>query len=168
MRRRMLASAAIAVITLGRSPASVVTVAAAPAVRSFEAVSAVAQSTTSVEIKSEHLTGTLPNGVAVVLRLKVEAQGSDPSALIGDGRHFASTGAHNYWPATGFTDGTSVTLSGAVTDSNVPFLLGSPVEVTADASTDAVTLSFGPLTGGPFAGQVLVFSGSGRITITSN
>jgi hypothetical protein len=122
---------------------------------------------TSVEIKSEHLTGTLPNGVAVDVNLKVDAQGADPSSLAGNGRHYASTGAHSYWPATGSTDGTTVTLAGAVSESNTAFLIGSPVSVVADASTQAIRLSFGPLAGGPFVNQTLVFSGLGRVTITS-
>lgn len=120
---------------------------------------------TFVDIKSQHLIGTLPNGVAVDVNVNAQAQGADPSALIGDGRHFASTGAHSYWPASGSTDGTRVTLSGAVADSNTPFLIGSPVVVEADASTDAITLRFGPLAGGPFAGQTLIFSGTGKATI---
>ena len=120
---------------------------------------------TTVDIKSEHLTGILPNGVPVVIRLKAEAQGTDAASLTGSGRHFASTGAHNYWPATGSTDGTTATLSGTVTESNVPFLIGSPVEVVGNASTDAITLNFGPLAGGPFAGQTVVFTGTGKVSI---
>ena len=119
---------------------------------------------TAVVIKSEHLIGTLPNGAPVVVRLKVEAQGA-PSSLSGKGRHFASTGAHNYWPASGTTDGTTASFSGTVTDSNMPFLIGSPVEVVANASTKNITLTFGPLAGGPFAAQTLVFVGKGRVTI---
>lgn len=125
------------------------------------------QATTSVEIKSEHLTGILPNGVAVEVRVKATAQGTDPSSLTGEGRHFASTGAHNYWPATGSTDGTTATLSGAVTESNVAFLIGSPVEVVANATTEVITLTFGPLTGGPFAGRTLLFTGSGQVSIAT-
>ena len=120
----------------------------------------------SVSVKSEHLTGVLPNGVAVDVNLKAAAQGTHASSLTGDGRHFASTGAHNYWPATGSTDGNMATLSGAVAESNVPFLIGSPVLVVANASTQAITLFFGPLAGGPFAGQTLVFAGAGKVTIT--
>jgi hypothetical protein len=68
--------------------------------------------TVSVEIKSEHLTGLLPIGLLVDVNVKVTAEGSDASSLIGEGRHFASTGAHNYWPATGFTDGVVASLGG--------------------------------------------------------
>ena len=128
-------------------------------------VNASAGGAASVSIKSEHLTGVLPNGLAVDINLKADAEGTDPSSLTGNGRHFASTGAHNYWPATGSMDGTTVTLAGTVTESNVPFLIGSPVVVVADASTEAITLSFGPLAGGPFAGQTLLFTGVGKVII---
>lgn len=122
---------------------------------------------TSVEVKSEHLTGTLPIGLVVDVNLKVDAEGETPGSLSGPGRHFASTGAHNYWTASGSTDGTTITLGGSVNESNTAFLIGSPVSVTADVVTQAITLTFGPLAGGPFAGQILVFTGSGNVSITS-
>jgi hypothetical protein len=122
---------------------------------------------TSVEVKSEHLTGTLPNGGVVDINLKAGAQGTEPGSLTGDGRHFSSTGAHNYWPATGSTNGISITLSGAVTETNVAFLMASPVLVAADASTQVITLYFGPLSGGPFAGHTMVLTGTGKVTITT-
>lgn len=119
---------------------------------------------TTVEIKSENLAGTLPNGVVRTLVLKAQVQGTDPSSLAGEGRHFAITGAHHYWNAAGATDGTSATLTGIVTESTGPFL-GSPVQVVGNASTGAVSLTFGPLVGGPFAGQTLFFTGTGRVTV---
>jgi hypothetical protein len=118
----------------------------------------------AVSVASEHLTGILPNGESVEVRLKAELEG-DPSFLIGQGRHFASSGAHNYWPATGSMTGTVVTLSGTVTGSNVAFLIGSPVEVEADSATGQIALNFGPLAGGPFAGRILGFTGTGRVEI---
>lgn len=166
-RRRILSAVLASTWTLacGGSPTAP---AGAAAVSSLDFPNASASvASTTVDVKSQHLTGTLPNGVAVDVNLKAVAQGNDPSSLTGDGRHFASTGAHSYWPAMGFTDGTNVTLSGTVTESNVSFLIGSPVVVAADASTQAITLSFGPLAGGPFAGQVLVFTGAGKVTITT-
>ena len=123
-----------------------------------------AGSSVSVEIKSEHLTGLLPIGLLVDVNVNVDAEG-DPSSLAGAGRHFASTGAHNYWPASGSISGNIVTLSGVVDDSNAPYLIGSPVQVVGDASTDAITLTFGPLAGGPFRGQTLTFTGSGKVTV---
>jgi hypothetical protein len=121
----------------------------------------------SVVVKAEHLTGTLPNGVEAEVRLKAELQGEDPASLTGEGRHFASTGAHNYWPATGSLSGATVTMSGTVTESNVAYLIGSPLQVTANVETQQITLNFGPLVGGPFAGQTLTFSGTGRLAINS-
>jgi hypothetical protein len=123
------------------------------------------ETVTTVDIKSEHLSGILPNGVPVDVNVKVTAQGADASTLTGEGRHFASTGAHSYWPAAGSTDGVTATLTGNVTESNVAFLLGSPVTVVGNASSGAITMNFGPLTGGPFAGQTLVFTGSGTVNI---
>jgi hypothetical protein len=120
-------------------------------------------SLTRVEIKSEHLTGILPDGGSVVIRMKVVAEGVDGS-LAGEGRHFGSNGGHSYWPVTGVTDGVTVTLTGAVSDSNGP-LIGSPVSISADVSTEAITMHFGPLTGGRFAGQTLLFEGLGKVSI---
>src|SRR5262245_59795933 len=62
--------------------------------RSSIHASASVSGATAVSVKSEHLKGTLPNGVQVDVNVKAEAEGSDPSSLAGDGRHFASTGAH--------------------------------------------------------------------------
>jgi hypothetical protein len=122
---------------------------------------------TFVSVKSEALIGSLPTGQLANVNLFVQVEGSDPSTLTGEGRHFASTGAHNYWPCTGSTDGSSVVLSGVVTDANFNgILIGSPVAVQADASTGAITLVFGPLTGGPYVGQTLVFSGTGQVKIS--
>ena len=118
---------------------------------------------TRVEIKSQHLTGILPDGTSVTIRMKLVAEGVD-GTLAGDGRHFGSNGGHSYWPVTGVMDGVTVTLAGAVSDSNGP-LVGSPVLISADVLTEAITMHFGPLTGGRFAGQTLLFEGLGKVSI---
>jgi hypothetical protein len=124
-----------------------------------------ATSSVGVEVQSDDLTGLRPNGTTVVFQAKVVAEGEDASSLVGDGRHFGSGGAHNYWPATGSIDGNVVTLAGVVADSNAAFLIGSPVEIQADSSSGAMTLTFGPLAGGPFAGATIVADGAGRVKI---
>ena len=85
-----------------------------------------------------------------------------------EGRHFTSSGAHSYWPATGSIDGDVVTLGGVVSDSNTPFLVGSPVEVEADSTTGAMTFRLGPQAGGPFVGQTIVFTGVGTVKIKTS
>ena len=127
-----------------------------------------ATSAVGVEIQAQDLTGVLPNGVVATVRVKAAAQGDAPSSLVGEGRHFASTGAHNYWPATGSIAGDVVTLGGDVSDSDVPNLIGSPVEVEAHSTTGATTLTFGPLEGGPFVGQTIVFTGVGTVKIRTS
>jgi hypothetical protein len=125
-------------------------------------------SAVTVEVQAEDLSGLRPNGTTVVFRVKVAAQGADASSLVGEGRHYGSNQAHNYWPAKGSIDGNVVTLAGVVSDGNTAFLIGSPVEVVADASTGSMTLTFGPLAGGPFAGQTIVATGTGRVKITTS
>jgi hypothetical protein len=110
----------------------------------------------------------LPDGRVVTLDVKVTAQGDTASLLVGQGRHFASVGPKNYWPATGSIDGNVVTLGGVVSDSNTDFLIGSPVVVEADSTTGAMTVRFGPLAGGPFVGQTLVHTGVGTVTIKTS
>ncbi len=46
------------------------------------------------------------------------------------------------FPLTGSTDGTTVTLSGTVTQSSTPSAIGTPVTITADTS-GAITFNFG-------------------------
>jgi hypothetical protein len=101
----------------------------------------------------------------LIFQVKVVAQGDDASSLAGEGRLFGSGGAHNYWPAVGSIDGDVVTLGGVVEDSNAADLIGSPVEIEANSSTGAMTLTFGPLAGGPFAGQTIVADGVGTVKI---
>jgi hypothetical protein len=127
-----------------------------------------ATSAIGVEIQAQDLTGVLPNGVVVTIRVKVVAKGDAPSSLVGEGRHFTSSGARSYWPATGFIDGDVVTLGGVVSDSNTRFLVGSPVEVEADSTTGAMTFRLGPQAGGPFVGQTIVFTGVGTVKIKTS
>jgi hypothetical protein len=138
---------------------SVTVGATAPAVQAKTAV--------AVEVQAEHLTGLRPDGSTVIIRVKVVAEGTDLSSLVGEGREFGSGGAHQYWPATGSIDGNVVTLAGVVTDSNNPDLIGSPELVVADSSTGSITLTLGPLAGGRFAGATIVAAGVGRVRITT-
>jgi len=149
VKRSAWAFAAIAAITMAGSVTAVQASASAVA----------------VVVKAEHLTGLRPDGSTVEFMVKVVAEGADASSLVGEGRHFGSGGALNYWPATGSIDGSVVTLGGVVTDSNTPFLIGSPVDVEADSSTGATTLTFGPLAGGRFAGETIVADGVGMVSI---
>jgi hypothetical protein len=118
-----------------------------------------------VVVESEHLTGVLSDGRTIEVRLKAELKGDNPSSLTGEGRSYSSTGAHNYWPATGAITGAVVTLSGTVTDSNVAFLIGSPLTVVADSTTGQIIFHFGPYAGGPFVGHIDTFTGTGRVKI---
>ena len=116
-------------------------------------------------LRSEHLKGIRPDGSDVTFRLKAEAKGDDASSLEGNGRHFGSGGAHNHWSVTGSVSGDVVTLAGVTTDSNESFLIGSPVNLVGDASSGSITLAFGPIAGGQFAGQTIVGTGVGTVTI---
>jgi len=118
-----------------------------------------------VVVESEHLTGIVPDGRTIEVRLKVTIEGDDPSSLIGEGRAFCSCGPHNYFPATGSINGAVVTLSGTVTDSSSAFLIGSPVTVVADSTTGQITFTFGPYAGGPFVGQIDTWTGTGKVQI---
>ena len=56
-----------------------------------------------------------------------------------------------------------MTLTGVTTDSNNSELIGSPVNLVGDASSGSITLAFGPLTAGHFAGQTIVGTGVGTV-----
>lgn len=118
------------------------------------------------EIKSDHLTGFRPDGTPVDFTLKFAALGETTSSLTGTGRHTGSGGIVAEWSVTGgFISGDVVTLSGVVTAINNPALLGSLGTVVGNASTGAITFSFGPLAGGRFAGQTIVGEGFGNVKI---
>ena len=72
---------------------------------------------------------------------------------------------HAYWPVTGSAAGDVVTLAGVVTEVNNPVYVGSPIEIVGNASTGMVTLRFGPLPGGRFAGHTIVAEGPGQVSI---
>jgi hypothetical protein len=91
----------------------------------------------------------------------------DAASLVGAGTSHASTGATNHFSLSGFTAGSTVVLSGTVTKSTVAPLEGSPVTIEADAATGNFTFTLGPIAGGPFAGQTLVFVGLGTVVITN-
>ena len=55
-------------------------------------------------------------------------------------------GTCNFDNLAGSISGTTITLSGSVTHSTDPSLVGTPVTVIADASTGAITFIFGPFT----------------------
>ena len=118
-----------------------------------------------VEVQSAQLTGTRPDGSTVVIKAKATASGTDLSSLSGDGRHLGSGGVHAYWPVTGSAGGNVVTLAGVVTEVNNPDYVGSPIQIVGDVSTGMVTLRFGPLAGGRFAGHTIVAEGPGQVSV---
>jgi hypothetical protein len=120
----------------------------------------------SIEIKSTFLSGTRPNGTPVDFTLKWSAQGESTSSLTGEGRHTGSGGVIANWSITsGSISGDIVTLSGVTFDINNPDYVGSLGNVVGNASTGAITFSFGPLAGGPFVGQTIVGTGFGMVRI---
>ncbi len=62
------------------------------------------------------------------------------------------------FPLAGSTDGTTVTLSGTVTQSSIHSLIGLPVTITADTSTGFITFHIGPFT----------VSGTGTVVIRNS
>jgi hypothetical protein len=111
------------------------------------------------------IAGTLsgPSGVA---KLGVSVRGT--------AEHLSGTGGSAHVtlasPATftfdGALDGSVVTLHGHVAHAAFEFLEGTPVTLTADASTGRIDMSFGPVPAGPLAGQTLAFTGTGKVTLT--
>lgn len=104
-------------------------------------------------------------GPSGTVTLQAHLRGT-PDALVGTG-----TGAHHdlaseaRFELAGALDGSLVTLSGTVTQAGVAFLLGTPVEVTADSARGVVTHTFGPIAGGPPVGATLTFAGSGAVVV---
>jgi hypothetical protein len=99
------------------------------------------------------------------VRLGVNARGT-PENLNGTGGSAHVTFAS---PATFTFDGalndSVVTLNGTVTYAAVEFLVGTPVTLTADATSDSIHLTFGPMPAGPLAGKTLTFTGTGVVTV---
>ncbi len=69
------------------------------------------------------------------------------------------------FPLTGSIAGTTVTLTGTVTQSSFAGNIGTPVTVIGDSSGGAITFVFGPIAGGPFAGATLILTGTGTVVI---
>ena len=117
-----------------------------------------------VEVQAIDLTGIRPwDGGTAVVDVKAVVEGEDASFLAGEGRVFGAGGAHGYWQATGSLVGNLLTLSGVLTESNIG-LAGTPVELQANISTGAMTVTIGPWTA-LFPGQTVVVEGSGRVKI---
>ncbi|MGI0020798.1 MAG: hypothetical protein ACREAY_10045, partial [Nitrososphaera sp.] len=99
-----------------------------------------------------HINGQVSTESGDTLTLQAHAKGSSPSSLSGKGLDstfhggspppgtctFALTGSIS-------DDGSIITLSGAVTQSSNAALVGTPVEIIADASTGEITFIFGPV-----------------------
>lgn len=126
-----------------------------------------ATSSVAVEVQAQLLTGLRPDGTTATIWVKAVVHGEDASSLAGEARLFGAQGAHGYWPATGSLVGNLVTLSGVLTESNVG-LVGSPVELEANTSTGAITVTVGPLTAGRFVGQTIVVDGFGSVKIKTS
>ena len=114
-------------------------------------------------------TGFLPapcNCTAGIV-IAVHARGRDDS-LEGAGTTHATTGATNLFELTGSVTGPILILSGTIIHSTVPPIEGSPVEIEANTTTGAFRFTLGPLAGGAFVGQTLVFEGRGNVIETGH
>lgn len=122
----------------------------------------------AVEVQAQGLTGVRPwDGTTATVQVKAVVEGEDASSLAGEARLFGAQGAHGYWPATGSISGNVVTLSGVLTESNIG-LVGTPVELEANSSSGAMTVTLGPFSAGPFAGATLVVDGFGSAKIKTS
>ena len=90
------------------------------------------------------------DGVTVTVR--AHASGT-PSALSGAGTDtpdslskFAGNPLVCHWPVTGSVSAGVVTLAGIATQSSVRAEIGTPITLTADASTGSITWTFDGLT----------------------
>ena len=126
-----------------------------------------ATSSVGVEIQTPDLTGVAPDGTTVTVQVKAVAQGVNASSLAGELRLFRAGGAHGYAPTTGSLVGNIVTLSGVLTESTIG-LAGTPIELEANSSTGAITVTLGPRSGGPFVGTTTVFEGYGSVKIKTS
>ena len=121
-----------------------------------------------IEVQAQNLTGLRPDGTTATVQVKAVVQGEDASSLTGeDCRLFGAGGAHGHWPATGSLVGNLVTLSGVLTDSNIGWV-GTPVELEANSSTGAITVTIGPISVGPWVGQMVVVDGFGSVKIRTS
>jgi hypothetical protein len=106
------------------------------------------------------------------LELTIRAQATGPNgSLAGSGGHEAFFGLtlieRSQWTLTsGFIDDAgSAMLQGAVSRSTAPGLVNAPLSIHAEPN-GAISVTFGPIPGGPFAGNIQTFTGSGVVTIS--
>ncbi|HSK96257.1 MAG TPA: hypothetical protein VK891_06535 [Euzebyales bacterium] len=123
------------------------------------AASAQGEVDTAVSIAAT-LTG--PDGTA---KVGVSVRGTAAHLSGSGGSAHVALAAPATFAFTGALDGSVVTLRGHVVHAGVESLEGTPVTLTADVATRAITMTVGPIPGGPHAGQVLDFSGTGQITM---
>jgi hypothetical protein len=109
------------------------------------------------------IAGTLsgPNGAA---KLGVTVRGT-ADHLSGSGGSGHVTLAPATFTFDGAMDGAVVRLNGHIVHAGFEFLVGTPVTLTADTATGRIELSFGPIRGGPQAGETLSFTGTGRVSV---
>lgn len=126
-------------------------------------------SSVGIEIQAPFLTAEFPDGSGstVTVQVKAVVQGENASSLAGELRLFRAGGAHGYGPTTGSLVGNIVTLSGELTESTIG-LAGTPIELEANSSTGAITLTLGPRSSGPFVGVTTVFEGFGSVKIKTS
>ncbi len=108
--------------------------------------------------------GSVSNPVIGPVTVRADASGS-ASSLVGAGSDnppfpFTPPGANPgvcQFPLTGSILGSTVTLSGTVTQASISAFIGTPVGFSANAATGAITFTFGPFT----------FTGTGTVVITT-
>ena len=91
------------------------------------------------------ISGTVSND-GITLHVEAQAMGPSAGSLTGQGSDStARANAAKYcrFPLTGSVSGNVITLSGSVVFSPDPTNLGTPVAITADASTGSITFNFG-------------------------
>jgi hypothetical protein len=66
----------------------------------------------------------------------------------------------------GVLHGSVVTLHGHVAHAAFEFLVGTPVMLTADAATGRIDMSFGPIPAGPRGGEIVTFTGTGKVSMS--
>lgn len=132
-------------------------------------LAAVARAAPVTAIITGKVGGVVPILGNLEMNVQVHALGSSSSSLEGKGVEeafafgvFIERSELEF--DSGSTDGTTVSLSGHVANSLAPGLIGSPVSLAATAP-GAISITFGPIVGGPFAGQTHTFVGSGNVVI---
>jgi hypothetical protein len=110
------------------------------------------------------IAGTL-TGPGSVAKLGVNVQGTAEHLSGTGGSAHVALAAPATFAFSGSVDGSVVVLEGHVAHAAFESLVGTPVRLTADASTGMIDLTFGPIPGGPQAGTTLVLSGRGKVTV---